>query len=100
MMNHRDYETVASALRLSLGYADRVRVYRHLAPMLIANNGKFDPLRFGESLGISQNVCRMVLTDHINKKEVGNARSTEDQHEEVECEEDDREAVPSQVGVE
>jgi hypothetical protein len=80
MMTKNDYEVIASALRPGLTYAERIKVTRLLVPHLLADNGKFNPMFFGESMGLSKNIIKMILT---NKEEVENNASTEDSSNEV-----------------
>ena len=51
-----------------------------MVPLVLADNGRFDPHKFGESLGIPEVVRRAVFTDPI-KKEVESA--SQEAHREV-----------------
>lgn len=74
MMDHKDYKVIASALR-NMPLRDKIAVYRRLSPALIADNGRFDPIKFGEVMKIPRLLCQEALTEHLNKEEVGNASS-------------------------
>lgn len=75
MMTKNDYEVIASAFKNSLTLAERLKVYRNLVPYLLADNGKFNPILFGEALRIPRLMCREILISN-NTKEVIEDAST------------------------
>lgn len=70
MMVQSDYEAVGSALRLSLPLRQRIKVYRKMVPLLAERNTRFNPVRFGESMGIPRLLCNEELKTLTTEKEV------------------------------
>jgi hypothetical protein len=70
VMKARDYEAVASALRATLPVKDRLRVYRHMVPALEASQPRFNPSKFGESLGLPRLLIDSIVELHTTKEEV------------------------------
>ena len=78
-MKARDYEAIASALRSTLSRRDRLRVYRHLVPALTRTQPRFNPLKFGDSLGLPRMLIDTVLELHKKEVESGSKESSSEE---------------------
>lgn len=69
MMTRTDYEATATALK-SLPVGARVGVYNRLARVYVQRSPDFDPLKFGEIMGLPKLFCitRQQVNTHNQKR--------------------------------